>query len=240
MLIGEDEYETDRTLPAFADAELADRGLRLTTIHADRRDMNDFPGLEALDKADLLLVSVRRRTPPEEQLGRIKAFVKSGKPVVGIRTASHAFSLRNNQPPPAGHAAWPEFDAEVLGGHYTGHHAEPGNGSPRTLVALIPEQRRHPILAQVPESDVAVGSSLYKTSPLAQSAAALLTGRVEGMPSAEPVAWTNNDAFGGRVFYTSLGHKVDFGLPLFRRLLVNGIFWSLDKPTPEPLAVAKP
>jgi nicotinamidase-related amidase/type 1 glutamine amidotransferase len=240
MLIGEAEYETARTLPTFADAELADRGLRLTTIHADPHDLNDFPGLEALDAADLLLVSVRRRTPPEAQLARIKAFIEAGKPVVGIRTASHAFSLRNNQPPPAGHAAWPEFDADVLGGHYTGHHAPPGNGAPRTLVAVVPEQRRHPILSQIGEGEAAAGSSLYKTSPLGDSATALLTGRVEGQTSSEPAAWTNTDFAGGRVFYTSLGHKEDFRLPLFRRLLVNGVFWALDKTTPEPRGVEKP
>ncbi|HVW36478.1 MAG TPA: ThuA domain-containing protein, partial [Pirellulales bacterium] len=184
---------------------------------------------EALDTADLLLVSVRRRTPPKAQLDRIRAYIAAGKPVVGIRTASHAFSLRNNQPPPPGHAAWPEFDAEVLGGHYIGHHAEPGPGKPRTLVALISAQREHPLLAELPQDEIAVGSSLYKTSPLAPTALALVMGRVEGQEPAEPAAWTNATAQGGRVFYTSLGHPDDFKLPFFRRLLRNGIFWALGK-----------
>ncbi|HVC94945.1 MAG TPA: ThuA domain-containing protein, partial [Pirellulales bacterium] len=233
LLIGEDEYQTDRTLPAFADAELADRGLRLTVIHANPRDLNDFPGLESLDSADVLLVSVRRRTPPADQLARIRAFVKSGKPVVGIRTASHAFSLRNDQPPPPGHAAWPEFDAQVLGGHYVGHHDAPGAGAPRTLVWIAPKEQDHPVLRHVPSGEIAVGSSLYKTSPLSSSATALMLGRVEGIEQAEPVAWTNTRANGGRVFYTSLGHIDDFALPAFRRLLLNGIFWALEKPAPE-------
>jgi len=233
LLIGEDEYQTDRTLPAFADAELADRGLRLTVIHANPRDLNDFPGLEALDSAEMLLVSVRRRTPPAEQLARIRAFVESGKPVAGIRTASHAFSLRNNQPPPSGHAAWPEFDAQVLGGHYVGHHDAPGAGVPRTLVWVVPNETDHPVLAHVPSDEIAVGSSLYKTSPLSSSATALMMGRVEGIEPQEPVAWTNTHAMGGRVFYTSLGHIDDFRLPAFRRLLLNGVFWALDKPVPE-------
>ena len=230
LLIGEDEYQTDRTLPAFADAELADRGVRVTTIHANPHDPNDFPGLEALDTADLLLVSVRRRTPPKSQLDRIRAFIAAGKPVAGIRTASHAFSLRNDQPPPAGHAAWPEFDAEVLGGHYTGHHAEPGPGKPRTLVSIIPEKREYPLLAGLPQDEVAVAGSLYKTSPLAASAVALVAGRVEGQEPTEPVAWTNRTPQGGRVFYTSLGHPGDFELQMFRRLLRNGIFWAVAKP----------
>ncbi|HUY92028.1 MAG TPA: ThuA domain-containing protein [Pirellulales bacterium] len=228
LLIGEDEYQTDLTLPAFADAELADRGLRITVIHANPRDPNDFPGLEALDTADLLVVSVRRRTPPVEQLERIRAFVAAGKPVVGIRTASHAFSLRNNQPPPPGHAAWTEFDAEVLGGHYTGHHAEPAPGKPRTFVASL--ESLDPLLAGIPGGEIAVGSSLYKTSPLAPSAVALAMGRVEGQERGEPTAWTNRTAKGGRVFYTSLGHPDDFELPFFRRLLRNGIFWAVAKP----------
>lgn len=233
LLIGEDEYQTDRTLPAFADAELADRGLRVTVIHSDPRDPNDFPGLEALDTADLLLVSVRRRTPPKVQLDRIRAFIAAGKPVAGIRTASHAFSLRNDQPPPAGHAAWPEFDAQVLGGHYAGHHSEPGPGKPRTLVSVVPSKVDHPILAGAPKVEFAVGSSLYKTNPLAPSAVALAMGRVEGQEPSEPAAWTNVTSSGGRVFYTSLGHPEDFKLPPFRRLLLNGIFWAIAKPAPS-------
>ncbi|HEV3340226.1 MAG TPA: ThuA domain-containing protein [Pirellulales bacterium] len=232
LLIGEDEYQTDRTLPAFAESELTTRGLRVTTLHADKADPNNFPGLDALATADLLLVSVRRRTPPAEQLARIRAYVESGRPVAGIRTASHAFSLRNNQPPPAGHEAWPEFDARVLGGHYTGHHPAPEDGAPPTVVSIRKDKRGHPILAGLPDDPFTVGSSLYKTSPLAASAEALLTGRIEGAEPAEPVAWTNTHYKNGRVFYTSLGHPDDFKVTAFRKLLVNGIFWALNQPVP--------
>jgi acetyl esterase/lipase len=227
LLIGEDEYETDRTVPAFAASELTTRGLRVTAIHADKNDPNNFPGLDALKTADLLLVSVRRRTPPAEQLNSIRAYVESGRPVAGIRTASHAFALRNNQPPPAGHAAWPEFDAQVLGGHYTGHHPAPEEGASPTVVSILPEKRDRPILAGLPREPFAVGSSLYKTSPLAASAEALMLGRIDGVDMAEPVAWTNTNYKGGRVFYTSLGHPDDFKSAAFRKLLVNGILWAL-------------
>lgn len=80
------------------------------------------------------------------------------------------------------------------------------------------------------DNEVAVGSSLYKTSPLAPSAVPLATGRVDGQDGREPAAWTNRTAQGGRVFYTSLGHPDDFELPFFRRLLRNGIFWAVAKP----------
>lgn len=230
FVVGEDEYDTKTTLPRFADAELAPRGIRSTFVTADPRDLNSFPGLEALDRADLIFLSVRRRTPPKEQLDRIKAFVAAGKPVVGIRTASHAFALRDGKRPPEGHEAWPEFDAQVLGGNYTGHHGnKPGAGA-RTLIWIGPSAASHPILAGFPEGEQVVPSWLYKTSPLASSAAVLLWGRVDGRRPDEPVAWTNVTAQGNRVFYTSLGHPGDFELPAFRQLLVNGTFWALGKP----------
>lgn len=232
MLIGEDEYETADTLPAFAEAELEKRGLRVTAVHANPRDLNDFPGIEALKTADLMLVSVRRRTPPAAQLELVRQFVAAGKPVVGIRTASHAFSLRDGRQPPAGHAAWPEFDAQVLGGHYTGHHDNKPDGAQRTLIWRLPSAAGHPILEGVPDGEITVGSWLYKTSPLAKTTVPLLQGRVEGREPDEPVAWTNTTAQGGRVFYASLGHPSDFELPAFRRLLLGGIFWALGKPVP--------
>ena len=68
-------------------------------------------------------------------------------------------------------------------------------------------------------------SSLYKVRPLAKTTTALLLGSIEGKP-AEPVAWVNRSKFGGRVFYTSLGHRDDFKQPAFNQLLRNGIAWA--------------
>lgn len=231
FLIGEDEYKTEKTLPLFAEQELAPRGVRSSCLHSNPEDLNDFPGTETLESADLLFVSVRRRALPKIQLDRLRAFVGSGKPVAGIRTASHAFALRAGSPPPAGHELWPEFDAQVLGGNYQGHH----DANLATEISVSPQALGHPILAGLPEiKNLKVGSSLYKNTPLADSATALLTGTVAGFP-AEPVAWTNARSGGGRTFYTSLGHIDDFALPEFRRLLVNGVFWALDQDVPDAL-----
>ncbi|HEY1601600.1 MAG TPA: isochorismatase family protein [Pirellulales bacterium] len=241
FVIGEDEYETWNTLPVFAEKELAPRGLRVTIVQANPRDKNDFPGLEALPSADALLVSVRRRTPQQQQLDLIRRFVAAGKPVVGIRTASHAFSLRDDKPASAGHDTWPEFDAQVLGGHYTGHHENNDDGTPRTEIWSLPEARSNPILAGFPDQEVRVISSLYKTSPLAASATPLVMGRGAGGKLDEPVAWTNKTAFGGKVFYVALGGPTDFEVPAFRNLLTKGIFWALGKPVPEtPVAARQP
>src|SRR5688500_8699177 len=121
MIIGDDEYKTEVTLPQFAKSDLEPLGFNVTIIHSDERDKNRFPGLvAAVEQADLLLVSVRRRLPPKEQLDAIRRHVAAGKPLVGIRTACHAWSLRDDAQTKellaAGHDAWPQFDAEVIGG----------------------------------------------------------------------------------------------------------------------------
>src|SRR5262249_18065390 len=136
-----------------------------------------------------------------------------------------AFDLKGKLP--EGGAVWPTFDPDVLGGHYTGHH---GAGA-QAAVKVIEEAAKHPILAGVQPSFVGHGS-LYKVSPLAKSTTPLLTGSVPNQ-TPEPVAWVNQ--YGkARVFYTSLGHPDDFLEPSFRRLLSNGILWTLDRPIPAP------
>lgn len=224
MLIGEDEYQTERTLPEFAVKYLG-QGFRTQFVFASDTDLYDFPGIVSIMDADLLLVSVRRRLLPTEQLAWVRQFVQSGKPIVGIRTASHAFAPREGAPPP-GHDAWPEFDAAVLGGHYVGHHGNHPPNDPRTLVQVVPDARRHPITRGLKPMPQVTPSWLYKTSPLATGAERLLIGWVEGREPPEPVAWTYRPATGNRVFYTSLGHPDDFANPEFRRLLVNGVYWA--------------
>ncbi len=225
FIIHEKEYETARTLPEFAEAELAERfGWRCTYLMGD--GLHNIPGLEVIDDADLLFVSVRRQALPAADLARIRAYCASGKPVVGIRTASHAFVLRGGESP-EGSAQWPEFDGEILGGHYTGHHGNELKATARVIDAA----RDHPILDGVDTKPFVTGGSLYMTSPIAESAIPLMMGEVEGHP-AETVAWTNTNVHGGRVFYTSLGHKDDFANPNFRRMLVNGIVWAMEDERP--------
>lgn len=225
FLIGDDEYKTEKTLPAFAKAELEPLGVRCTFVIAAPKTPHDFKGAEALNDADLLVVSTRRRAPTDDQMKLIHEYIDSGKPVVGIRTACHAFDARGDLP--AGHAVWRTFDPDVLGGHYTGHH---GNDLLPT-VTVAKGALGHPILAGVSTPFHGHGS-LYKTSPLAASARALLMGTIltgQGSgPPPEPVAWVNLVG-ASRVFYTSLGHPGDFDDSAFRRLLKNGIFWALNR-----------
>ncbi len=228
-LIGEAEYGTHQTLPAFHEKHLKPAGVGAAFVHADKNDPNRFPGLEAaLKGADVLFVSVRRRTPPTKQLEAIKAFIDAGKPVVGIRTASHAFSLRKGEPP-KGHADWPTFDRDVFGGNYHLHHGNKGEGAPRTMIWTTGHAASNPITEGMPQGEFVTRSWLYKTSLLQHDCNVLLMGRVEGRKPYEPVAWTRVLKKGNRVFYTSLGHEDEFAQAWFSQLLRNGVLWALGE-----------
>ena len=222
MLIGEQEYKTEETLPKFAASHLG-RDFRVTTVFASDRERNSLPGIAAVKTADVLLVSVRRRVLPTADMQIIRDYVKSGKPVIGIRTASHAFSLRDKKPP-QGVSDWPEFDAEVFGGNYHGHYGNDSN-SIVTMSSSAPHDIQNNAYL-IPQRQ---GGSLYQTSPLAKGTFVLTTGTVEGQPP-EPVTWTFNRADGGRSFYTSMGHIDDFYdlSRAFTRLLYQGICWATD------------
>ncbi len=219
MLIAEDEYQTAETLPAFAAKHLSQH-FRVNIAYGDDTQRNRIVSIDDLDDADALLISVRRRALPAADLQRVQAFVRSGKPVIGIRTASHAFSLRNQDPEP-GLAVWPEFDAQVFGGSYTNHY---GNQLQATLSG-VPATAEHPILRACDPLAIVPGGSLYKTAPLAAGTRTLLLGAVEKEPP-QPVAWTHVRRDGGRSFYTSLGHIDDFQQPAFEALLAAGIHWA--------------
>lgn len=214
LISGEYEYESARTLPAFRAFLATNYPFHCRFLERTKGD--EIPGLEALDTADLVIVFVRRMTLPEEQLGRVRKYVASGRPVIGLRTASHAFEN------------WKEWDREVLGGNYQNHY---GNELAATI-RVRTEAADHPILKGVP-GEFTAGGSLYRNAPLPPGSFVLLTGTVAGH-AAEPVAWTNT-ARPARVFYTSLGHPKDFENPAFRRLLVNAIHWALDRPAPDNL-----
>jgi nicotinamidase-related amidase/type 1 glutamine amidotransferase len=233
MLIGEDEYKTEISLPKFVEEELQPLGFEVTIVPADSANPNNFPGMaEAIQNSDLVFVSVRRRLPPKDQLDALRAHIAAGKPVVGIRTACHAWCLRDekqNQAAAAeGKGVWPEFDPEVFGGHYVNHH---GNGI-KSAIAVAEGVQDHEILRGVELEKLIGNGSLYVVRPLTETTQALVIGSIPGKEP-EPVAWTNRAGpKQARVFNTTLGHIDDFDEPAFRKLLVNGILWAIADPYP--------
>lgn len=233
FIVGENEYHTWETLPEFAAHELEWRGIQCDFVNAPPPGGNEFTNWQAIAKADLLFVSVRRRTPPTGMMAAIRAHLNAGKPLVGIRTASHAFDAK---PADNTHGSWTNFDQAILGGHYENHYGN--NMAP--IVRVAQGAAEHPILTGVAIEAFRTEYSLYRGRNLAATTLPLLNGAIteNGRETTEPVAWINTNA-NRRVFYTSLGGPNDFKAPAFRRLLLNGILWSLNQPIPPEQTAAK-
>jgi len=203
MLSGSFEYDSEESLGLFREHLAAHGGFDDTLIVYSDEDHD--PSLAAIDDTDVLIVFTRRIRVEGAELERVKAYCAAGKPVVGVRTASHAYQN------------WLDFDADVLGGSYTGHF---GSG-PVCEVSAADGAKEHPILDGV--SPFGTVGSLYKNTPIANDTTLLLNGTTPD--STEPVAWTRIHN-GGRVFCTSLGHQEDFRDADFLRLLSNGVLWA--------------
>jgi type 1 glutamine amidotransferase/nicotinamidase-related amidase len=226
FLSAENEYAAAETLPAFAhDLELR-QGLHCDILQASTAkqgaEIHFISGMESLVNADLVVVFARRRGFQTDQMKYLRDFLDRGKPLIGLRTASHAFDSRGSAPK-AGHDEWPRFDPEVLGGNYHSHY----DAGPVVTITPAAGADSHPILKGV-ELPLFSHGSLYKASPLASGTTLLLVGTIPDQ-TPEPVAWTHQYK-SSRVFYTSLGHPDDFANPQFRKLLTNAIFWAMERP----------
>jgi len=203
LVSGSLEYKSDESLAEFQYTLEADGFAKCS--RAFRKSDHECPGLEALKSADLMILFTRRLKITGESLQLVKDYCASGKPIVGIRTASHAFQN------------WLALDKEVLGGSYKGHC----KGGIEVAVTIAKGAERHPILEGV--EPFASEGKLYKNPANAKDTKTLLVGTIPGFE--EPIAWTRMHG-AARVFYTSLGHPKDFTEPSFRRLLLNGIRWT--------------
>jgi len=226
FVVAEQEYASDKTLPAFAQTHLK-KDYRCTFCFAKGNDgpsRNDVPGLKALYDADLLVLSMRRRSLPVVQMDFLERYIRAGKPIVAIRVSVVPFQVGGEIP--RGHVVWDRFDREVLGCNYRGYDARARQTG--CDVRTVPEQADHPILANVPSAKFHSPSWIYRQQPLSESVTVLMKGRwAEDQPE-EPVAWTNTYQ-GGPVFYTTLGHPGDFKIEPFNQLLLGAIHWALDR-----------
>lgn len=234
FLVADNEYHSNLTLPKFAHDLLLTKGVNCEFAvgkpEAKGDDIHNIENLQILSDADLAVIFVRRRALSPEGMKLIKDYVASGKLVLGIRTASHAFDVpREVRREPGSEllAQWPEFDHSILGGNYQGHH---GNMKEGIVFSVTPGMESHPLLKGFPPEGfvgpVAPSESLYKNRPLAsENAQVLLTGAIPGQP-AEPVFWINHNGK-GKVIYTSMGHWDHWKIDAFRNLMLNSVDYLL-------------
>lgn len=264
LVSGDEEYRSEETLPQLGKILARHHGFRCTvlfavdpkdgTINPDVRD--NIPGLEALQAADLMVIFTRFRDLPDDQMKHIVHYVESGRPIVGLRTATHAFDLKGSGTYSRytwNSAEWEGgFGRQVLGETWIRHHGQHGKQSTRGLAA--PGAGNHPILRGIRDGDVWGPTDVYAARlPLPGDSAPLLLGQVlEGMRPDDnpvegskndpmmPIAWTRSytGASGktSRVFTTTMGASQDMESPGFRRLLVNACYWALGMADQIPAA----
>jgi putative membrane-bound dehydrogenase-like protein len=207
LVSGSFEYKSDASLAAFKKHLEASYPVECVLVAAKVEKDKALPGIEALATADVAVFFTRRLQLEGESLDAVKAYLKSGKPVVGVRTASHGFQN------------FLEMDKDVFGGDYKGHYGK----DVVCEVAVAEKGKDHPVLKGV--APFKSNGSLYKNANVAADATVLLTGTIPTPKQSEPVAWVR-EKDGRRVFYTSLGHPDDFADPNFLRLLTNGLSWA--------------
>ena len=254
LVSGDEEYRSEEALPQLAKILSTHHGFKCTvlfaidptdgTINPNRND--NIPGLEALASADLMILFTRFRDLPDEQMKHIVDYVESGKPIVAMRTATHAFQFKN-------HKTWERwswtskeweggFGKQVLGETWVSHHGRHAVESTRAIIA--PGADRHPILKGIHDGDIWGPTDVYTVrTPLPAGSQVLLLGQVlKGMKPEDPplegtkndpmmpVAWTKsyNSSKGkqSRIFTTTMGSSQDLLSEGFRRLLVNATYWA--------------
>ncbi|MFZ5830192.1 MAG: isochorismatase family protein [Planctomycetota bacterium] len=217
FLVNEDEYFANETMPPLAEL-LEDRlGHRVTYVTGVAE--HDLTGVQAIRTADTVVMFLRRRALPKDQLGELRRYFERGGSLVALRTSSHALALRKGEPP-AGSEQWPTFDVDVLGCRY-GNHAGNDLGS---AISAGPAAESHPIMKGLDTSPWHSTGSLYKSDLVDADAQVLLRGKAKDWD--EPVAWTRLHN-GGRIFYTSLGHRDDLARPDFVEMLVRAVQWTM-------------
>lgn len=252
LVSGDEEYRSEEALPMLAKILSAHHGFDCTVLFAinpetgeiDPDCQTNIPGLDALDTADLMIIFVRFRELPDEQMKHIVDYVNSGRPIIGMRTATHAFQYsRNTDSPYAKYDCTNEefqggFGRQVLGETWVAHHGHHGFESTRALIN--PSSKDHPILRGV--TDVWGTTDVYAVGELTGNPQVLLDGQVlTGMnpdddPKPDtptmPIAWvkeyTGDEGKASRVFCTTMGAATDLLSAGLRRLVVNAAYWGLQ------------
>lgn len=267
LISGDEEYRSEEALPLLAKILTTHHGFDCKVLFAIDREtgeinpnVNDnIPGLEALKTANLMIIATRFRNLPQDQMQHVVDYVESGRPVIGMRTATHAFNISKDAP--FAKYSWNNkenttylegFGRQVLGETWINHHGHHGSESTRGLI--VKGQESNPILKGIKDGDVWGPTDVYGVRlPMPESCKPLLLGQVvKGMKSSDPpvegtknepmmpVAWTNSYVSGSgktaRVFATTMGSATDLESEGVRRLLVNAVYWAVGLEAKIPAA----
>ena len=254
FLAGDEEYRSEEGLPMLAKILAVRHGFKCTVVFAinpadgtiDPLTLTNMPGVAALDSADLCVLGLRFRELPDPQMKHFVDYLNAGKPIIALRTSTHAFKYDLNKASPYAKydwhsTAWPGgFGQQVLGETWVDHHGSHGKESTHGVVNEAFKDQ--PVLRGV--TDVWCPTDVYAVTHLPKNVTVLLWGQVlTGMkPTDPPVEGTKNhplmplvwlrDYTGengktSKVFTTAMGAAVDLENEGLRRLLVNAAYWAV-------------
>ena len=253
FVTGDEEYRSEESMPMLAAILERELGAETTVGYsldsAGYIDPNNVYAISELDEladADLMVLFTRFRQLPPELAAKITDYAESGRPLVGFRTATHAFRYTEAKDSALMHLN-DEWPTRVFGQQWITHHGHFADGHGRLTDVTVAEGKTgHPILRGV--RPFAAYSWLYHVDggdwQLAGDSEPLLLGhslrsqheadgRLDEYPLDNPVAWTKTytGARGrtARVFFTTLGHPFDFREESMRKLALNGIYWALGR-----------
>jgi hypothetical protein len=255
LVAGDDEYRSEESMPMLAKILSSRYGFKTTVlfpIEPSSGDVvpnyqNSIPGLEQLETADLLILLIRFRELPDQQAQHIEKYLLAGKPVIGLRTSTHAFAYQKNKSSKYAKWDWMStvpgweqgFGKRIFGETWIDHHGIHGQEGTRALVDGVKQRANHPVLRGV--RDIWGPSDVYGIKSLPADAEVLVYGQsTAGMndqapliwkKSIMPIAWTKPyELEGGKpgmAFASTMGASLDFQSADLRRLVLNASFWLL-------------
>jgi formylglycine-generating enzyme required for sulfatase activity len=252
LVAGDEEYRSEESMPMLA-RMFNTLGFETVVLFSqdpatgeiDPDESSNIPGLHLIDEADLLILQLRFRHLPDADMAHIADYVESGKPVIGIRTATHAFAYPDDSASLYAGWSWNRaggFGSEILGETWVAHHGNHGREATRGIVEA--ENAGHPILRGV--DDVFGPTDVYAINSLPEDATILLRGAIlSGMSPSDPpvrdarnepmhpIAWTRERVMPSgdvqRIFATTMGAAHDFSSEDLRRLIANAALWQLGE-----------
>lgn len=241
FVIGDHEYKSETSMPMMAHILAEQHGFDCTalfTVDPNGKinpNHDNIPGIELLKEADLMVIYTRFRCLPDEQMKYIVDYLETGKPIIGVRTATHAFNYKANPTSKYAKYSYDYKGEDYVGGFgkqalgetwisHWGHHGKQG-----TRGRFAPNAANHPILKGIEDGEIFGPTDVYTASePLPEGYDVILLGEVTvdltpdslalaSKPSKHkndrknspmmPISWISERPTGekGRVFTTTIG-----------------------------------
>jgi len=251
FITGDEEYRSEEGMPQMAKILSVRHGFDCTVLFAmddatgtiNPDNQTNIKGMHFVKDADLVVLFTRFRELPDDQMKYFVDHFEAGKPIMGLRTSTHAFSYSRNKDSKYAHYHWQSrdwpggFGQQVLGDTWVNHHGHHGVESTRGVIEG--QHKDHPVLKGV--QDIWGPTDVYGVAHLPSDISVLVHGLTlsgmtpDSLPNYEkplmPVAWVRehprDHGKNNRIFCTTMGAATDLESAGLRRLLVNACYWGL-------------